>query len=139
MRDSVARRSRELNRIAASHDRVAGVEADLHDLGIGRIEERRDLLRALDVGRGVGMERRRDAAVARPQGGELDSRGRPAQLIRRKRRLALRVGSAGRGEPDLVLVAGEHDRTAGPGRGQDLDRRVEEREVVEEPVLVGDA
>ena len=137
VRDAAAGRSRELDRVAAADDRVARVEGELHERRVGRLEQRRDLVRALDVGRGVRMERRRDAAV----GGALARRARPARRRGGSRRPSSDVsrvasGPARGGEPDLVLVAGEHDRPAGAGRGEDLDRPVEEVEILLEPLGV---
>jgi hypothetical protein len=56
MRDPVAGPACKLHRVSAADDAVAGVESDLHDLGVGRLEQRSDLLGPFEVRRRVGME-----------------------------------------------------------------------------------
>src|SRR5262245_35043577 len=115
VRDPVACGACELDGIAATDDRVPGVEADLHDTGIRRLEQRRDLLRALDVGGRVRMEGRRDAPGERPARRALDAFRGALEVVAAQGRLMLSLGSARCGEPDLVLVSGENDRAAGAG------------------------
>ena len=133
MRDAVARQPGQLDRIAAADDRVAGVEGDLDERRIGCLEQLGDLLGTLDVGRGVRVECRRDAAVGCTPRGSLDSIGSPAEVVSPQPRRVGRIRPARGLETDRVLVAGEHDRPTGAGGGQDLDRPVEEREIVAEP------
>ena len=94
VRDPAARRPRELDRVAAADDGVARVEGELHERRIGRLEQRRDLVGALDVGRGVRMERRGDAAVGGAPSGALDPLGRAAEVVALQRGLARRLRPA---------------------------------------------
>src|SRR5207244_10166816 len=51
-------------------------------------------------------------------------------------RLANGIRPAGGGQPRLVLIGREHHGAAGTGRCQDVDRPIEEGEVVAEAVLI---
>ena len=139
MRDPVSRLPRELDRVAAADDRVAGVEGDLHDRRIRRVEQRVDLFRAFDVGRRVRVERRGDTAVERPLRRLLHALRGPQELVALERHRGARLRPAGDSEADLVLVGRQHDRPARTCRGERCDRLVEERQVVAEPVLVRDS
>ena len=138
MRDPVACASRELDGVAAADNGVTRVEGDLHQSRIGRLEQRGDLLGALDVGRDVWVERRGDAAVERSLRGELDALRGPPELVALQRRRGTQLGPAGDREPDLVLVRRQHDRPERAPGGEDRDRLVEERQVVAEALLVRD-
>jgi hypothetical protein len=139
VRDAVASRHHQLDRVAAADHGLAGAEADAHDARVGRVQERQDLLGALDVGADVRMEGRRDAARVRALRPALDPLRRASEVAAAQRRLAQCVDAAGCGEPELVRIAGEDDGAGASRLDEDVDRRVEGGEVGEEPVLVRDA
>ena len=132
---------RELDGVAAADDGVAGVEGDLHERpgrsrraaprpprgsrctspcadGTPRVtpRSRARAARHARPARPRGGSRRRVSAVARVASGRPATREPDRRSRRRRARPAPRAG-----------------------RGEDLDRPVEEREVVAKPVLVGDA
>ena len=70
--DELARLAQERQRVAAAEGRVAGVEAEAEQARVHVLEERLDLARRLDVGAGVGVERRHEPALATQLGGAVD-------------------------------------------------------------------
>ena len=86
----------------------------------------------------MGVECGRDSSRGRPVDRVLHPFGSPLEVVATEGRRGACLRPPGDAEPELVLVGGEDDRSRGAGGRKDLDRGVEERQILAEALLARD-